>query len=292
MGKRIAAPTAETIANLLKSLPKPHKKRIVKINLTDCFADPEYQREYDERHVMRMFPEFSWDYIRRPMVSLRGRSRKYAIINGQHTIGLLLLLGITVYECEVYYGLTVEEEAAIFHATNCRQKEMKGWANFKAAKRAGFVVENRIFSIVQSFGLKLALEGSPHADFTTPQTLRAIYKKRGGEPLFTRMIDCLKTCFIQGRADQHLREDAKRNEFQKGLAQFLRIMPNLTAKQLKTFMDEGGWNAESIYVEAVTRAGSCRRTRSIEKYLVEIFKEIVSPPKPPIRMRAKLKRSA
>ena len=260
---------------------------IMLVDLARTFADPTYQRELDKRHLADISGvKFKKKYVRMPLLSKRKGCRELAIINGQHTIHALLANGVTHYYCQVYTGMTVPEEADMFHATNSRFKSMRGWANFKAALAAGHTVETSIKTIVEDAGLKLAMQGEPHADFNTPQVLRGIYNKRK-ELLFRRLIVTLKMCFTQGRRDPHLREDAKRNEFQRGLAQFLTAQPLVTAQQLKNAMACKGETAESIYSDAIERAGSCRRTRSIECFLVQVLTELMGlEVNPAIRKRA------
>lgn len=267
--------TVDEVVAIAASLPKLHKKATKSVDLNKCIVDRTYQRDPDQNNINRIIRRFNPNFIRTPMLSHRGRG-VYAIINGQHTIAAMKALGYQDYTCEVFEKLKLEDEADMFVATNSpdMQKGVKGWANFKAALVAGHVVEERIKFIIESQGLKIGLNCEPHPDFTTPGVLRALYVKRG-ELVFTRLINVLAVCMIQSPQDKHLTEHAKRNEFQRGLAQFLASQTNITANQIKAAMKAEGSNADTLYNDAVTSAGDCRRIRSIERYLVQRFERLM-----------------
>lgn len=272
MAKKLAP---ELLSKIKANLAKRATKKVARIDFTKCFADPTYQREYKQEQVNAIVLEFDPDAVKMPKLSRR-HCGTYAIIDGQHTIGAHLDLGINFGDCEVYSNLSVEREAALFHKANDpkNRRNVVGWANFRAALVAGALMEHRIKEIVESEGLVLGLNNAPHPDFKTPNVLIAIYRQRK-EPLFRRLIATLKLCMVQSNRDKHLREDAKRNEFQRGLAKFLASNEYVTPKMLKAAMDKQKVTADSLYNDAVTMAGECRRSRSIDRFFAERLQTLI-----------------
>jgi hypothetical protein len=272
MAKKLAT---DMLTKIKVSLEKPVHTKIETVDFTKCFADPTYQRDYRQDQVNKIILNFDFKKVKMPKLSKR-RNGTYAIMDGQHTIGAHMDLGFSSGRCEVYTGQTVEEEAAIFTGCNDpdNHRNVTGWANFNASLVSNSLMHKRIKDIVESEGLVLGLKDAPHPDFRTPNVLIAIYRQRK-EPLFRRLIATLKLCMVQSKKDQHLREDAKRNEFQRGLARFLAANEYVTPKMLKEAMDKQKATADSLYNDAVTMAGKCRRIRSIDKYFGDRLQTLI-----------------
>lgn len=272
MAKKLAP---EVLSSIRANLPEAHENKIAVVDFTKCFADPTYQRDYKQEQVNKIVLKFNPNNVNKPKLAQR-KNGTFAIIDGQHTIGAHLDLGIMKGRCEIFYNLSVEEEARMFEDANNpeNRRNVVGWANFRAALVGRRPMQMRIKEIVESEGLVLGLDNAPHPDFKAPNVLLEIYRKRK-EPLFRRLIATLKLCMIQSSKDRHLREDAKRNEFQRGLAQFLAAHEYVTPKMLKAAMDKQKATADSLYNDAVTMAGECRRSRSIDRYFVKRLKSLI-----------------
>ena len=74
-----------------------------------------YQRKFTDRRAHRIAKEFDEHIANAPKVSYR--DGKYYVFDGQHTIGARKILnGANVLRilCKVYFGMTPEQEAALF----------------------------------------------------------------------------------------------------------------------------------------------------------------------------------
>jgi hypothetical protein len=91
------------------------------------FADPTYQRDLDTRRAVEMAGTFDRRLLGVLDVSRRDDGR-YAILDGQHrhaTVVAVTPLAHVV--CNVYEGLTVEDEARLFHELNQKRKALSWW---------------------------------------------------------------------------------------------------------------------------------------------------------------------
>lgn len=75
-----------------------------------------YQRELNMARVKRYSSHFDWDIFGVPLVSMR--NGEYYVVDGQHRVELLKLLGIEEVLCQIICGLTYEQEAEKFVKLN------------------------------------------------------------------------------------------------------------------------------------------------------------------------------
>jgi hypothetical protein len=263
--------------NVLAKHVMRNGSRLVVVKLLNTIADPSYQRRIDKNHVNRILKKWDWKAVRTPTINVRAGTRnKFYIVDGQHTIRALIEKGETEYLCEVYYGLTPKEEAELFYMRNKGPKGITGAAKFKAAVAAGLVVESNVLEIVESNGLTIFMNGSEvHADFNkTTGVLVRLYEQTSHAD-FARLIKTLATAFRQSRTDRHLQEDAKRNEFIKGLSLFLKSNPTVTPELLRKAVNASVENAGTIMMRVTTKATECRRVRSMDRFVNEVLSEIM-----------------
>jgi hypothetical protein len=115
--------------------PAPY---VIAVRAADLFADRTYQREVDPKRVRAMAGDFDPRLLGVIDVSARGGSR-YAILDGQHRHALVVDVRgqDTPMVCQVYEGLTLDEEARLFHEINVRRKALNFWDRWKARRAAG-----------------------------------------------------------------------------------------------------------------------------------------------------------
>lgn len=147
----------------------------------ELFADPSYQRDVDPRRVEKMAAAFDRRLLGVLEVSDRGDGR-YAILDGQHRHALVLrVLDETfVLVCQVYEGLTVEDEAGLFHEVNARRKALSFWDKWKSRRTAGDPV---VASIEEMLG-RHELRVHPAAEdgcIAATSALEAIVELDGGQ---------------------------------------------------------------------------------------------------------------
>jgi hypothetical protein len=282
-GMMMRSTTKTLDLNVLAKHVMKNGSRMVMIDLRQAVADPAYQRRVDVNHINRILRKWDWKAVRTPTINVRTGTRKMVyIVDGQHTIRALIAKGETHYLCEVYYGLTEKQEAELFYLRNKGPKGITGAAKFKAAVAAGMIVETTILEVVESLGLTILMNGGEvHADFTkTTGVLVKLYNE-GGHAHFVRLIKTLALAFRQSRTDKHLQEDAKRNEFIRGLSLFLKANPQWTPEDIRKVINIEQKNAGNIMMEVTTLATNCRRVRSMDRFVNEVlsryFGQDVSP---------------
>ena len=89
---------------------------VYKMMKVDTLKTGMYQRELNMSRVKRYSLDFDWDIFGVPLVSLRNGN--YFIVDGQHRVELLKMLGIEEVLCQVICGLSYEQEAKKFVKLN------------------------------------------------------------------------------------------------------------------------------------------------------------------------------
>lgn len=145
------APTRSLVATagphtLVKQLP-----------VAQLFRDEAYQRPLDERRVRRMQAEFDPSLLGVLEVSARADNR-YAVIDGGHRWQTLAALdtdgAATAAWCKVHFGLTVEQEAALFHDIDSSRRALTGWDRWKARRAAEDPLVLDVEAVLAEHGLR------------------------------------------------------------------------------------------------------------------------------------------
>lgn len=99
------------------------KREIKMVPVSKMFVDTRYQRALRGKRAQEFADNFSWDAFGLPCLSER-EDGFFAEVDGQHRIESLLLqgLGNIEVEAEVFHGLSLSEEAALFRARNHMEK--------------------------------------------------------------------------------------------------------------------------------------------------------------------------
>lgn len=123
-------------------------------------ADMAYQREPDENRVRRIAENFDPELFGVPVLSMRADDSLY-VVDGWHRISALVMVGDdALVQCEVHRGLTVGDEARMFHRL---QKERRGhtqFGQFKARLCFGEPAAVEIRRIAGRHGLKICTNKS------------------------------------------------------------------------------------------------------------------------------------
>lgn len=125
------------------------------IKVADLIVNPRAQRELREGWAAQIAADFNPDRFTPPLVSLR--NHKYHVIDGQHRIAALRLMGWDDQEvqCWTHEGLTESEEADLFLWHNNR-KTVTAFDKFQIGVTAEREAEADINRIVLINGLKVA----------------------------------------------------------------------------------------------------------------------------------------
>lgn len=181
------------------------------------FADPAYQRDVDPKRVKAMAAAFDRRLLGVIDVSARDDGR-YAILDGQHRHALVLeVLGPVAMVCQVYEGLTVEDEARLFHEINVKRKPLNYWDQWKARRAAGDQDLARIEEVLARYQLKVdptAADGNVNAT----AALEVITNQIGDLDLLDRVLDLLTATFGRNR-------DAFSGRLLKAVAMVLAVYP-------------------------------------------------------------------
>lgn len=295
-GPKVIEMTPKLVIRVAKNLVLKY------VNLADTWADGSYQRPPSKKHLNNILANFDIRLARTPMLSERnnGRGGKFAVIDGNHTTKALMKKGHPAHPCLVASGLTVKDEASMFHSINSSSKAVTGWYRFKAALAAGNSVETTIVEISEKYNFILGYLGEPNPDFRTPQVLVRIFRDKG-EPVYDRMMATIKAVFC---TDGRTQKRAKSTEFLRGLSTFLSSYEEVTPEKFKTafkkamptlienigISDEVLLTSEALLQEAQRRAGACAKGRSLDAFVVQVLCEIMNvEPRASFKIKSRLK---
>lgn len=121
------------------------------------FADPAYQRQLDETRVEQMAAHFNPALLGVLAVSARGDDR-FAVIEGQHRwAAAQRASGVADVPlvCLVHTGLTVRDEADLFHRIDTQRRSLTSWDRWKARGTAGDPVVAAVDAVVAAAGLRI-----------------------------------------------------------------------------------------------------------------------------------------
>ena len=138
---------------------------------------PPYQRELVALHVKRITENFDKQLVNHPTISYR--ENKYWIVDGQHTVRVLINKLYKKWDCFVYYGLTKQQEAALWTKKNTNQQKPRGDEKFYSSFDGQLNNVPEIVRITREAGLTIERidgEGVFDPTFTQPWELVNIYK--------------------------------------------------------------------------------------------------------------------
>lgn len=126
--------------------------------ISDLLVDPEAQRPFDQAWVQKRVVEFDADKLGIILVNRRPNGKLY-VVDGQHRVGLLRAVGWgdQIIKCEMFDGLTVQEEARKFLERNDR-KSVQTFDKFRIRVRAGDTTACDIDRIVRAQGLVVDID--------------------------------------------------------------------------------------------------------------------------------------
>lgn len=143
-------------------------------------VSPRAQREFNPGQAEKFAADFDLEGMGYPVVNLRDDGH-YDIVDGQHRIGALRLVGFDdtdEVQCECYEGLTEEEEAELFLRRDTR-RAISSFDKFRIALTAGRPTETDVDRIVRANGLVVSADQVPGA-IHAPSTLVKVYTRSDG----------------------------------------------------------------------------------------------------------------
>ncbi|WP_181312490.1 DUF6551 family protein [Nocardioides campestrisoli] len=138
---------------------------VTALPVADLFPDATYQRELDENRVQRMVTNFDPALLGIVEVSQRADGR-YAILDGQHRWGAVRDHAFDTSDsphiaCRVHTGLSVPEEADLYHRLNTTRKQLTGWDRWLARRGAGDQAVIDIEEVASRHGYTVGMTTAP-----------------------------------------------------------------------------------------------------------------------------------
>lgn len=142
----------------------------------DLFVSAHAQRRFSQQHADSIAADFDLEKLGFPVVSKR--DGHYWIVDGQHRVGAAKIFGFAdadTIQCEVYEGLTEEQEAEYFLGRDFR-RAVYPFDKFRIAVTAERPAETEITRIVLSNGLHISRESD---GIGAVSTLKKVYDRNG-----------------------------------------------------------------------------------------------------------------
>lgn len=195
------------------------------VRVRDVLIDPSYQRDINPAKVAAIVKNFNPRRLGPIDVSRRDDGHDYAF-DGQHRLEVARRLGQEVVPANIHFGLTVEEEAALFDEQTDNTTPLDIWAHHKARLRYGHGAAHAIETTSTRYGYRLTAGNKE-----SPRTIAALgslYAIHGwaGTSLLSAVFDVIGSVW---------RTDTKAVDglVLKGIATFLLSWPNHDPNRLR-----------------------------------------------------------
>lgn len=164
------------------------------VSVADIRVAPAAQRKYVPDHAAHIAAEFDLEALGYPVLNYR--AGHWWVVDGQHRIGALKIMGWgdQKIECEVYRGMSEEEEADLFLNRDDRRK-ITPLDRFKIAVTAGRVIECTISKIVEDLELKI---GAGAGRISAVNTLVKVYNRAGADVLGRTLLILREAYGVEG----------------------------------------------------------------------------------------------
>lgn len=181
---------------------KAERKR-VPIDKLDSMLD--YQRDIDMAFVEEKSRDdvFDENEVSIVLISVR-QDGSMKVCDGQHTIAILKKRGYTMVECELRYGLTIQEENDWFNVENTKRRNQSRKRTLTAQINGTYEKnkeEQDFNNCIKSLGFKLDIYGEEPGNtykICCPAKLLEVYKtysKSNRSENFIECLDIIKSCF-------------------------------------------------------------------------------------------------
>lgn len=181
---------------------KVERKR-VPIDKLDSMLD--YQRDIDMAFVEEKSRDdvFDENEVSIVLISVR-QDGSMKVCDGQHTIAILKKRGYTMVECELRYGLTIQEENDWFNVENTKRRNQSRKRTLTAQINGTYEKnkeEQDFNNCIKSLGFKLDIYGEEPGNtykIGCPAKLLEVYKTYSKSNRLENFIECLdiiKSCF-------------------------------------------------------------------------------------------------
>ena len=177
--------------NQIKRRIRRNKPVYKELKVSELNVAP-YQRDSLSMQKVKEYAEnFDWDLFETPLISYR--DGKYWIVDGQHRIEVLKLLGIETVFCKVITGLSYETEADKFNKLNTARRILNAGDKFNSRVEANNEDAVTIRDILEKNNLTYCnrLRKNGCSKVSAIKTVEKIYKD-GGEKHLDRVLSVLR----------------------------------------------------------------------------------------------------
>lgn len=195
-----AGDNPDTAAEATTVAPAASEKRdpyVTALPVADLFADSTYQRDLDDRRVQRMVTGFDPALLGILEVSQRTDGR-YAVLDGQHRWAAVRDHAFDTEDsphvaCRVHTGLTVAEEADLYHRLNTTRKQLTGWDRWLARRGANDQAVVDIETIAAAHDYTVGMREAPGVIRATKACENVV--DLGGLPLLDTTLGVLRAAY-------------------------------------------------------------------------------------------------
>lgn len=175
---------------------------VAALPVADLFADPTYQRDLDDLRVQRMVRDFDPALVGIIEVSRRADGR-YAILDGQHRWATVRDHEFDRTDrphiaCRVHTGLTVADEARLYHQLNTTRKQLTGWDRWLARRAAGEQAVLDIEACVTAHGFTVGMREGAGVLRATKAAENVV--ALGGIPLLGEVLSVIRAAYGDDQA--------------------------------------------------------------------------------------------
>lgn len=166
---------------------------VAALPLAQLFPDETYQRALDINRVNQMVK--GYDIALVGILEVSRRPDGYALLDGQHRWAMSLnVLGPAGHVvCRIHEGLTVADEATLYHQLNTTRRSLTTWDRWLARRTAGDPVVAAIETCLNDHTLTVTGGVGPDR-FRAVAAAEKIYKL-GGVELLDTVIGIVRRCW-------------------------------------------------------------------------------------------------
>lgn len=159
---------------------KNYDKNFEQVPIEKLLVDLEYQRSLNYGRAKKIAKEFNPVGVGAILVHKRSDGI-YFVLDGQHRIAAMKILGFTKVGCDVYEGMTAQEEAQAFEFYQAGKPQNR-LQRFKSSIAGGNEMSITIKNIVARLGHQIDMESTGNG-IKSYATIEKIYKESGANGL-------------------------------------------------------------------------------------------------------------
>jgi len=191
---------------------KKTNQHIAFVALEEMEANTGYQRPTDSAQVNDIVVSFNESKL--GLITVSHRDGMYHIIDGGHRSRALRILGYTHALCEVFTGMTYEQEADYFRSQDTNKRRLTPYALFKSGIEAKDETCLRINDIVKANGFQVTKSGQRYSKIAAIGALYTIVAEYGFAVLDKTL------CLVAGTWENI--DKATQSETLLGVAEFVK----------------------------------------------------------------------